>query len=44
MESKSLVNGSQMALDGLNATVKAGGANNCVTCHGLLYLFLLTLV
>lgn len=29
MENKSLVNGLQMALDGLNATVKADGANNC---------------
>lgn len=39
MENKSLVNGSKMALDGLNATLKAEGANNGVV-HGVLWSFL----
>ena len=35
MENKSLVNGSRMALNGLNGTRKADGANNCaeVSCN-----------
>lgn len=36
LENKCLVNGSQMALDGLNATLKVDGDNNCVMPLGLL--------
>lgn len=34
MGNKCLVNGSEMTSNGLNATVKADGANNGVMAHG----------